>query len=274
MKKSIVLLLVFSLLLPAITVSHAETTRFVTVQEWLNENGECGKCMLRLKITSILNPVLAVAEDKTGSVNLFSGNGEDSMIVNFMGDEGITEGSILVIGNPRFNIYEGTVEMADWVLLRIIPAEDPVIRTTASPEEKTMVDQALELLKKEWQEKYQMRQDKTDHGHFEIVHTQIAYVKPEISQSPLIGNHKENAFYNIYCLIDFTLLVDLLMAPYYIPAAYAGGMNVVVVYTDGTMEASNIVMNSIQRYQPLGESISAIHDLGAEYNVVLNLLDE
>ena len=63
--------------------------------------------------------------DETGTVNLFSGNGEDSMIVNFMGDEGLTEGSILVIANPRWNEYEGTVEMADWTVLRLMPVLSP-----------------------------------------------------------------------------------------------------------------------------------------------------
>lgn len=78
--------------------------------------------MLLLRVKTILNPVLAIAEDETGTVNLFSGNGEDSMIVNFMGDEGLTNGSILVIANPKWNEYEGTVEMADWTVLRMLPA--------------------------------------------------------------------------------------------------------------------------------------------------------
>ncbi len=82
--------------------------------------------MLLLKITSILNPVLAVAADETGTINLFSGNGEDSMIINFMSDECPQEGAILVIANPRYNVFEGTVEMADWTLLRIM--KDPALQ--------------------------------------------------------------------------------------------------------------------------------------------------
>ena len=81
--------------------------------------------MLLLKIKQILNPVLAVAEDDTGDINLFSGNGEDSMIINFMSDECPQEGAILVIANPRYNEYEGTVEMADWTVLRIM--QDPAV---------------------------------------------------------------------------------------------------------------------------------------------------
>ena len=99
--------------------------KFVTLQEWLDAKGECGNCMLLLKVQQILNPVLAVAADDTGTINLFSGNGEDSMIINFMSDECPQEGAILVIANPRYNEFEGTVEMADWVLMRIM--KDPSV---------------------------------------------------------------------------------------------------------------------------------------------------
>ena len=123
MKKTIALAL--SIVLVLISLSYIaqaeEGPKFVTIKEWLEARGECGDCMLLLKITQILNPVLAVAEDDTGIINLFSGNGEDSMIINFMSDECPQYGAILVIANPRYNEYEGTVEMADWTLLRIMP---------------------------------------------------------------------------------------------------------------------------------------------------------
>ena len=102
-----------------------EGSRFVTIREWLDAKGECGDCMLLLKVTQILNPVLAVAADDTGAVNLFSGNGEESMIINFMSDECPREGAILVIANPRYNEFEGSVEMADWSLLRVM--RDPAL---------------------------------------------------------------------------------------------------------------------------------------------------
>lgn len=86
--------------------------------------------MLLLKIPLILNLVLAVAADETGVINLFSGNGETSMIINFMSDECPQEGAILVIANPRFNGNEGTIEMADWIVLRIM--RDPVISADES----------------------------------------------------------------------------------------------------------------------------------------------
>ena len=121
MKKTIALALSVVLILVSLScIAQAEEfPRFVTIQEWLDTKGECGDCMLLLKISQILNPVLAVAADDTGTINLFSGNGEDSMIINFMSDECPQEGAILVIANPRYNEYEGTIEMADWTVLRI-----------------------------------------------------------------------------------------------------------------------------------------------------------
>ena len=129
MKKTIALALSIVLVLVSLScIAQAEEgPRFVTIQEWLDAWGECGECMLLLKITQILNPVLAVAADDTGTINLFSGNGEDSMIINFMSDECPQEGAILVIANPRYNEYEGTVEMADWTVLRIM--RDPTVST-------------------------------------------------------------------------------------------------------------------------------------------------
>lgn len=119
MKKAIALLLVtvcaFLCAVPAL--SEGEPV-FVTIREWLDAKGECGNCMLLVRIRTILNPVLAEAEDETGTVNLFSANGEDSFIIPFMGEGSPAEGDMLVIANPRYNVFEGTVEMADWTLLR------------------------------------------------------------------------------------------------------------------------------------------------------------
>ena len=127
MKKTIALALSIVLVLVSLScIAQAEESpRLVTIREWLDAKGECGDCMLLLKITQILNPVLAVAADDTGTINLFSGSGEDSMIINFMSDECPQEGAILVIANPRYNVFEGTVEMADWTVLRIM--KDPTV---------------------------------------------------------------------------------------------------------------------------------------------------
>ena len=127
MKKTIALALSIVLVLVSLScIAQAEEgPKFVTIQEWLDAKGECGDCMLLLKVTQILNPVLAVAADDTGTINLFSGNGEDSMIINFMSDECPQEGAILVIANPKYNEFEGSVEMAEWTLLRVM--KDPTI---------------------------------------------------------------------------------------------------------------------------------------------------
>ena len=127
MKKTIALALSVLLVLVSLAciAQSEEAPHFVTVREWLDAKGECGDCMLLLKVTQILNPVLAAAADETGAVNLFSGNGEDSMIINFMSDECPQEGAILIIGNPRYNEFEGSVEMADWTTLRIM--KDPTL---------------------------------------------------------------------------------------------------------------------------------------------------
>ena len=129
MKKTIALILSIVLVLASLScIAQAEEgPKFVTSQEWLDAKGECGDCMLLLKITQILNPVLAVAADDTGTINLFSANGEDSMIINFMSDECPPEGAILVIANPKYNEFEGSIEMAEWTLLRVM--RDPTLET-------------------------------------------------------------------------------------------------------------------------------------------------
>ena len=122
MKRMLILLLALVCLFVSLSsAASGEGARFVTVREWLDARGECGDCMLLVRIMLVLNPVLAVAEDETGTVNLFSGNGETSMIINFMPEGGpVMDGYTLVIANPRWNEYEGTVEMADWTVLSML----------------------------------------------------------------------------------------------------------------------------------------------------------
>ena len=126
MKKTIVLALSIVLVLALLScTAHAEEgSKFVTIQEWLDAKGECGDCMLLLKIKQVLNPVVALAADETGEINLFSGANEENSFVAFMGEEnGSLDGYILVVANPKYNPYEGNVEMAQWTLLRIM--KDP-----------------------------------------------------------------------------------------------------------------------------------------------------
>ena len=128
MKKTIALVLSVVLVLVSLScIAQAEEgPKFVTIQEWLDAKGECGDCMLLLKIKQVLNPVVALAVDETGEVNLFSGANEESSFVEFMSEEnGNLDGYILVVANPKYNPFEGNVEMAKWSLLRIM--KDPTI---------------------------------------------------------------------------------------------------------------------------------------------------
>ena len=127
MKKTLVLIISVVLVLVSLSclAESAEGPRFVTIQEWLDAKGECGDCMLLLKIREVLNPVVALAADETGTVNLFSGANDVASFVAFMGEEpGNLDGYTLVIANPKYNPYEGTIEMAEWTLLRLLPAID------------------------------------------------------------------------------------------------------------------------------------------------------
>ena len=121
MKKTValsvaVVFMLITLLCPALS----EEARFVTVQEWLDAKGECGDCMLLLKIQEVLNPVLAIGADETGTVNLYSG-GETSIIIEFGNEERMLTGYWIVIANPVYNVFEGSIEMANWSLLRMVP---------------------------------------------------------------------------------------------------------------------------------------------------------
>ena len=124
MKKTIALALSIVLVLVSLScfAQAEEGPKFVTVQEWLDARGECGDCMLLLKIVQILNPVVALAADETGTVNLYSGGNDPESFVAFFDEEGrLLDGYVLVIANPKYNPYEGTIEMANWTLLRMIP---------------------------------------------------------------------------------------------------------------------------------------------------------
>ena len=125
MKKLIALTLsIVLVLVSASCIAHAEDApKFITIQEWLDAKGECGDCMLVLEVIEELNPTVALVADETGTANLFSGINEESSFIEFMSEEtGPKVGYILVIANPKYNPYEGNVEMAAWTLLRMIPS--------------------------------------------------------------------------------------------------------------------------------------------------------
>ena len=124
MKKLIALTLsIVLVLVSASCFAHAEDApKFITIQEWLDAKGECGDCMLVLEVIEELNPTVALVADETGMVRLFSGANEESSFVEFMSQSsGPKTGYILVIANPKYNPYEGNIEMAQWTLLRMMP---------------------------------------------------------------------------------------------------------------------------------------------------------
>ncbi len=117
MKKAVSLAVSIVLVLVSLScVALGEETKFVTIQEWLDAKGECGDCMLLLKIREVLNPVLAIGVDETSQIPLFSGG-----ILEFWTEDMNLNNCWIVISNPKYNEYEGTIEMAEWTLLRFIP---------------------------------------------------------------------------------------------------------------------------------------------------------
>ena len=120
--KRIIALLVTVVLLAACASTLADGRKFVTIKEWLDAKGECGDCALVVQVREVLGPVLAVVEDETGSVNLYTGAEED-LLFNFAdhNDAEYYRHWIFVISNPEYNVFEGTVELKNWTLERFMP---------------------------------------------------------------------------------------------------------------------------------------------------------
>ena len=121
MKKIIAAVLVIVLIF-TFACAFADSPKFVTINEWLDTKGECGDCYMVIQIREVLGPVLAVAADETGSVNLFTGNDEE-LLFNF-GDHQDAEYYkhwIFVISNPEYNVFDGVVELKNWKLERFMP---------------------------------------------------------------------------------------------------------------------------------------------------------
>ena len=121
--KRIMALILAALLLALSASALADGPKFVTIQEWLEARGDCGDCLMLIQIREVLNPVLAVAEDETGHCNLYTSLDGD-LAFNFF-DQGedpeFYRHYIFVISNPKYNEYEGTVEIAGWKLERVMP---------------------------------------------------------------------------------------------------------------------------------------------------------
>lgn len=113
-KKIVSLLLIALLVFSAAAVAEKMPT-IVTIAEWLESKGEKNGLVIA-QVQQIINPVLAVIADETGFVNLF-GVIIDGEFTDFFA-AGISAGDLILIWNPRCNLFEGTIEMADAVLLR------------------------------------------------------------------------------------------------------------------------------------------------------------
>ena len=124
MKKTVTLALSIVLVLVSLScfAQAEEGPKFVTVQEWLDAKGECGDCYMLVQVMQVLNPVLAVVGDETGSVNLYTG-GETELLFDFSDhqDAEYYRNWIFVISNPQYNVFEGTVELKNWKLERFMP---------------------------------------------------------------------------------------------------------------------------------------------------------
>ena len=115
MKKNLISLLLAVLLIFSVTAFAEEAPAVITVQDWLETKGE-NTGLLAVQVQELLNPVLAVIADETGSVNLFVVT-VDGEFTDFF-TAGITAGDILLLWNPQYNEFEGSVEMANSILLR------------------------------------------------------------------------------------------------------------------------------------------------------------
>lgn len=145
MKKILLIVLTLAVFLTFGLDVFAEENGTVTVREWLDSEGGTTGLMI-VYVREILNPVWAVVEDETGSVNLFgvTADGEFQPFEN----ADIREGDVLLLRDPHYNMFDGTVEMTDAVLLRRISwfrslssgrAEADQYEFTASADEETEV---------------------------------------------------------------------------------------------------------------------------------------
>ena len=95
---------------------YSKTPVAVTIGEWLNAQGMCGNCTLTVTVKEIINPMLALVEDETGEVNLFGLQVDDAFLSIY--DAGIQPGDVLTLCNPKYNVYDGNVEMSDAILVK------------------------------------------------------------------------------------------------------------------------------------------------------------
>jgi|GEM_PF-1836824 len=114
---SMILLVLFAL--PACGNRAADpAANGISIQEWLENKGGSDTSTMTVTVKTIENPVWAVIEDASGaSVHLFGVmvDGEHKTFA----EAGISEGDVIVISGGKYNEFEGTVEIAEAVLVEI-----------------------------------------------------------------------------------------------------------------------------------------------------------
>lgn len=146
MKRVLSIILALCLCLGGCALGEEAANKTLSVQEWLDTCGEAQGTMV-VVVAELLNPVLARVEDETGSVNLFGLIADGQPVSVF--DADLQAGDVLVLENARYNVYEGSVEMQDAVLLRKITTCRGLLSSrtvatqyefTASPSEETIIE--------------------------------------------------------------------------------------------------------------------------------------
>ena len=148
--------------------------------------------------------------------------------------------------------------------------------------EAEMMEKVLELLKDDWLygrtgnfRRYAERFDTK--GYLQILHTQICYIDKNYADhetTEIKGKTRENRMFNVYCVVDFTMINDLYgTAPYY---ADLGEKNNVVIYWDGRMEVcSGVFYRYITQYayEAFGEMFASVIQTD-DYNRTYCLLEQ
>ena len=140
MKRITVIILALVLCLICVFVQAEGGPNLLTVQEWLDQKGECGNCFLLAVVTKITTPMQALVCDETAACNLFIA----------VDEAGLREGDIILMHNPGYNEYEGSVEIAFPEIVRHIHLDEAVARVDAqtyefmaSPDEQIFINNQI-----------------------------------------------------------------------------------------------------------------------------------
>ncbi|MBO4452733.1 MAG: hypothetical protein J5793_02240 [Clostridia bacterium] len=88
----------------------------VTIEQWIEKEGEGEDFTVTVKLVELLNPYYARVEDEQGNSTLLFGLWVDGEPKAFE-EMGVAVGDTIVIKNPVYNIYDGSVEMKEATLV-------------------------------------------------------------------------------------------------------------------------------------------------------------